>query len=222
MNLSVSMGRSMTVIGFAILLMVLLSACSKKKAVPEDGSVGIFEISLPDKEHPNLRDYTADDLGEGVFEVTKLGFRVEPWPPQHGFSYSAQLIHTLAVAGQVSPSQDEIQSTYVGDPADIEMSFILSERVELRSYPVRAERYFYKAEIGPDYASVVEDIYANPHLISEYLKGDFRKSRGVYEYLAEKTSLYVIKTAVGFSVYFVIYDTGARSIGRIDYLKVGQ
>ncbi len=219
------LGRSMTLLGFVILLLVALSACGKKDQVGSPDGVDIFDIGLPHRESPFLRDYTAADLGAGVYEVKRLGFKIDS--TGGGPSYSGEIRHDLAVNGSVQPQQDHItgEMTSGAQLAELGFSFLLHQRVEIRPYPVPSDRYSYVGEIDSNqFVTVREDYFADLTLISEHLQASNgnRVARGVYEATSDWTTVYVVKTEVGFSLHFVVYDPveQARVVGRIDYLKV--
>lgn len=224
MNLSVSLGRSMAAIGFAILLLVALSACSKKKAVDQSGDVGIFVIALPDQSNPSLRDYNGSDLPAGTYEVSRLGFRVESWPSNANPAFKAEFRQTLSVIGVISPIQDQIEFSNVrtdgGVTFPVEFSFEFQDSVTLSYSGASGPNYGYRVIIEENKFDAMV-MHGDPNLdkISAVLKDENRTARGIYK--SGGIEAYVVQNNNGFSVFFVVYGNFERAIGRIDYLYTG-
>lgn len=220
-----SIGRTMTTIGFAIFLAVALSACGKKGQVSDP--VDIFEISLPEEGSPLLRDI--EELEVGVYSLRRLGFVVESG------SDRAELRHDLSTLAKVSETQDRVVVSSNSSSFGLGFSVFLDEIFKIEESNYYTPQYVgYQAEVRPDQSfsiTVVSDTdidqIEHPTDILSPL-GQERVARGVYTDASSRRTLYAVKTESGFSLYFVSYETPqgasaeARVMGRIDYLKTSN
>lgn len=214
-----SFAKTVSQIGFVVLTAAALSACGKSVS---DQPVDVFEISLPDRGSPQLRNL--EELSTGNYLLRRFGFSVEAGSERA--DWRQDLVHM----GTVSAAIDRIEVRSNSVNSELGFAFKFNEDVKFFPNAFVAGDVAFSGVVAPDQSFSLQIEKSDFSKIEEVLTDlslsslGYPDSRGVYTRSGDAITFYVIETESGFSLYFRGYESisGSRSAsvtGRIDYIK---